>query len=313
MPARREVVPAVLAGERLDRAVSLLSGRPRSEVADLIASGAVAVGGRIATTRSRRLREGEVLELDLPEVPTGDPLEPDPSVDVPVVAVDDEVIVVDKPAGLVVHPGAGRDRGTLVQGLLARYPDLRDAAEAPGADPRRPGIVHRLDKGTSGLLVVARTVAAYRSLTAQLASRQVERRYLALVWGELEGERGVIDAPLSRAASDRTRITVAASGREARTGFQVRARFTRPAALTLVTCRLETGRTHQIRAHMAALGHPVVGDARYRGRAIEGLGRPFLHAGHLAFVHPASGERRAYDSLLPHDLEGVLARLREDR
>jgi len=222
------------------------------------------------------------------------------------------VIVVDKPAGLVVHPGAGRADGTLVQGLLARFPDLRDAGMAPGADPSRPGIVHRLDKGTSGLLVVARTAEAYRSLAAQLAARQVERRYLTLVWGELEGERGVIDAPLSRAPADRTRIAVVASGREARTGFQVLARYSRPSVLTLLTCRLETGRTHQIRAHMAALGHPVVADARYGGRAFGGLGRPFLHAGHLAFVHPSSGLMCAYESPVPADLAAVLAGLTDD-
>ena len=312
MPTQREVVPAVLAGERIDRAVSLLSGRPRSEAAELVAAGAVLVGGRVATDGSRRLREGEVIELDLPPVLPDAELEADPSVDPPVVAVDDQVIVVDKPAGLVVHPGAGRDRGTLVQGLLARYPDLRDAGRAAGADPSRPGIVHRLDKGTSGLMVVARTAAAYESLTAQLAARQVERRYLALVWGGLEGERGLIDAPLSRAPADRTRIAVVASGREARTGFEVVTRFTRPAPLTLVRCRLETGRTHQIRAHMAALGHPVVADTRYGGRGIAGLGRPFLHAGHLAFVHPTTGLVCAYDSPLPSELDAVLAGLADD-
>jgi 23S rRNA pseudouridine1911/1915/1917 synthase len=312
MPRRREVVPAVLAGERVDRAVALLTGRARSDVAELIAAGAVLVGGRAATARSRRLREGEVIELDLAETGDGGELEPDPTVDVPVVAADDQVIVVDKPAGLVVHPGAGRPRGTLVQGLLARYPDLRAAGQAVGADPHRPGIVHRLDKGTSGLLVVARTAAAYRSLTGQLAARRMERRYQALVWGALEGDRGLIDAPLSRAPRDRTRIAVVASGREARTGFQVVARFSRPSSLTLVECRLETGRTHQIRAHMAALGHPVVGDTRYRGRTVPGLGRPFLHAGYLSFSHPTTGAVCAYSSPLPADLDAVLGGLSTD-
>jgi 23S rRNA pseudouridine1911/1915/1917 synthase len=306
------VVPAVLAGERVDRAVSLLTGRARSEVAELIATGAVLVGGRPATSRSRRLREGEVLELDLPEAGDGDSLEPDPTVDVPVVAADDQIIVVDKPAGLVVHPGAGRQRGTLVQGLLARYPDLQEASLAPGADLHRPGIVHRLDKGTSGLLVVARTAAAYRSLTSQLAGRLVERRYQTLVWGAVEGDRGLIDAPLSRSPRDRTRIAVVASGREARTGFQVVARYSRPVPLTLVECRLETGRTHQIRAHMAALGHPVVGDTRYGGRTVSGLGRPFLHAAYLSFTHPASGAPCAYHSALPADLDAVLGGLPTD-
>jgi 23S rRNA pseudouridine1911/1915/1917 synthase len=308
MVRRREEVPAVLAGERVDRAVSLLTGLSRAEAAELIAAGAVLVGGRAATVRSRRLREGEVIELDLPPAGPEVGLEPDPSVDVPIVDVDEDVIVVNKPAGLVVHPGAGRERGTLVQGLLASFPDLRDAALAPGADPRRPGIVHRLDKGTSGLLVVARTATAYRALTAQLGAREMERRYRTLVWGELPGERGVIDAPLSRSPRDRTRIAVVASGRDARTGFEVIARFRQPQT-TLVSCRLETGRTHQIRAHLAALGHPVVGDVRYGGRALGDLRRPFLHAGHLSFTHPASGERRTYDAALPDDLEAMLASL----
>jgi 23S rRNA pseudouridine1911/1915/1917 synthase len=308
-PLLHEVVPGVLAGERLDRAVAMLTGRARSEVAGLVAAGAVRVAGRVVTTRSRRLLEGDVVEVDLPESTLGVPVEADPSVVVPVVAVDADVIVVDKPAGMVVHPGAGQDRGTMVQGLLARFPDLRAAGLAPRADPRRPGIVHRLDKGTSGLLVVARTADAYVSLVRQLGERQVERAYLTLVWGEVVSERGLIDAPLGRASSDPTRMAVVATGREARTGYEVVARFTSPAALTLLSCRLETGRTHQIRAHLAAIGHPVAGDDRYGGQPVAGLVRPFLHAAHLAFLHPARGERQAYDAPLPADLDEVRGQL----
>ena len=308
-PSLHEEVPAALAGERLDRAVAMLTGRPRSEVAGLVASGAVKVAGRVAKTRSRRLREGELVEVDLPASTVGAEIEPDPSVEVPIVAFDAEVIVVDKPAGMVVHPGAGQVRGTMVQGLLARFPDLRAAGSAPRADPSRPGIVHRLDKGTSGLLVVARTADAYTSLVEQLAERQVERTYLSLVWGEVASERGLIDAPLGRASADPTRMAVVATGREARTGYEVVARYTSPSTMTLLSCRLETGRTHQIRAHLAAIGHPVAGDERYGGAPVAGLARPFLHAAHLAFLHPTTGLRQAFDAPLPADLEDVRSHL----
>jgi len=211
------------------------------------------------------------------------------------------VIVVDKPAGVVVHPGAGQRSGTLVQGLLARFPELADVG-----DPARPGIVHRLDKGTSGLLVVARTPPAHASLVAQLASRAVDRRYLALVWGRMEAGRGVVDGPVGRSSADPTRMAVSARGRPARTRYEVVQRFREPIELTLVECRLETGRTHQIRVHLAAIEHPVVGDARYgRGRPPFAMSRPFLHAARLAFDHPADGRRCQFHSPLPADLESI--------
>ena len=301
----KETVPAALDGERVDRVVALLTGLARAAVADLVDDGAVRVDGRAVRTRSRRVAEGEVLEVDVPVAGPAEACPPDPAVTVPVVHADDDVIVVDKPADLVVHPGAGHATGTLVQGLLARFPEL-----AAAGDPMRPGVVHRLDKGTSGLLVVARTPAAYAGLTAQLAERGVERVYLALVRGHFEAAAGVIDAPIGRAQSDRTRMAVSAAGREARTRYRVRTTFEQPEALSLVECRLETGRTHQIRVHLAAVDHPVAGDARYRGsRRLEDLHRPFLHATHLAFDHPASGRRLTFDSPLPPDLEAVLAHL----
>lgn len=297
-------VPAALAGERVDRAVALLTGLPRSTVADLVAGGAVRLDGSEVTSRSRRVAEGERLEVDVPDASGDDaPCPPDPAVDVPVVHADDAVLVVDKPPELVVHPGAGNATGTMVQGLLARFPELADVG-----DPERPGVVHRLDRGTSGLLVVARTPAAYTSLTTQLATRSVERRYLALTKGRFEAPSGLIDAPIGRAARDRTRMAVSGEGREARTRYHVQRTFTGPAdeALSLVECQLETGRTHQIRVHLAAVGHPVAGDARYRGRPLPGLDRPFLHAHQLAFDHPSTGERVAFDSPLPPDLVAVL-------
>lgn len=299
-------VPATLAGERLDRAVALLTGLSRAAVAELVEAGRVRLDGEAVRLRSRRVREGEALEVDLPAADTTGPCPPDPSVEVAVVHVDADVIVVDKPAGLVVHPGAGHRSGTLVQGLLARFPEL-----AGVGDPARPGIVHRLDRGTSGLLVVARSSRAYTSLVAQLASRRVERVYVALVWGHPDAPEGVVDAPIGRALRDRTRMTVAEGGRAARTRYRVLAAYREPAPVSLLECRLETGRTHQIRVHLAAIGHPLVGDERYRGaRAPLRIGRPFLHAAELTFDHPATGARVRFASPLPPELASVLGRLR---
>ena len=211
--------------------------------------------------------------------------------------------MVDKPAGLVVHPGAGHAAGTLVHGLLALYPDIARA----GAH-ERPGIVHRLDKDTSGLLLVARTPEAYRSLTRQLKARTITRRYLALVWGHLDAPRGVIDAPVGRSARTPTRMTVSTRGRDARTSYEVMEEFATPAPASLLGCVLDSGRTHQIRVHLAAIGHPVIGDDRYGGRrqSPANTRRFFLHAGHLAFEHPATGQRVELDSPLPPDLQSVL-------
>lgn len=301
-------VPAALAGERVDRAVALLTGLPRSEVAALVATGAVRIAGRSVTSRSRRVAEGDELEIDLPD-PAAALAGPvaDSSVDVVVVHADDAVIVVDKPAGLVVHAGAGHPTGTLVHGLLARFLDL--AAIGTG-EPARPGIVHRLDKGTSGLLVVARTAPAYDALVEQLRRRAVERVYAALVWGSVEAPAGLIDAPVARGVRDPTRMAVSAGGKEARTRYRVETRYTDPAPVSLLECRLETGRTHQIRVHLAAIGHPVVGDSRYRGaRAALDLPRPFLHAARLSFDHPATGERLSFSSPLPADLQVLLDQL----
>ncbi|HEX2273815.1 MAG TPA: RluA family pseudouridine synthase [Acidimicrobiales bacterium] len=300
-PTALAEVPPALDGERLDRVVSLLWGLPRSRAAGLVAAGEVRVDGAPATVRSRRLVSGEVVEVDLPEREEAGSLVPDPDVAVPVVAADDHVIVVDKPAGLVVHPGAGHSTGTLVHGLLARWPEV-----AGVGDPSRPGIVHRLDAGTSGLLVAARSPLAYSSLVAQLAARTVERRYLALVWGWLEAPAGVVDAPVGRAARDRTQMAVSAGGREARTQYRVAGRYDDPVPVSLLECWLETGRTHQIRVHLAAIGHPLVGDSRYGGaRPSLPVGRPFLHAFELGFDHPATGARQRYTSPLPPDLEDV--------
>jgi 23S rRNA pseudouridine1911/1915/1917 synthase len=299
----KETVPRALDGERVDRVVSFLTGLPRSDVADLVAGGRVRLGGTTVDTRSRRVAEGDVVEVDLPAATDDSPV-PDPSVDVPVIYADDHVIVVDKPAGLVVHSGAGQREGTLVHGLLHRFPDL-----AGVGDPQRPGIVHRLDKGTSGLIVVARTPAALAALTAQLKRRDVERRYLALVLGDVAEGKGIVDAPVGRSARQPTRMAVTARGRAARTRYEVLERYTDPVPATLLECRLETGRTHQIRVHLAAIGHPVAGDTRYGRADALAMNRPFLHAHELAFDHPADGSRRRFQSPLPDDLEQVRERL----
>jgi 23S rRNA pseudouridine1911/1915/1917 synthase len=309
-------LPGALDGERLDRAVALLSGASRREVNDLLDAGKVSIGGQVTVSHSRKVRTGEIVALDSP-VPPGQPEVPaaDAGVDVAVVWSDDQVIVVDKPAGMVVHPGAGTREGTLVQGLVARFPELAALAEAADTPEARlrPGIVHRLDKGTSGLLMVARTPEARTELASQLARRQVGREYLALVLGRVESDAGLIDAPLGRSDRDPTRMRVQAGGRAARTGYRVEARHQQPLPTTLLRCRLETGRTHQIRVHLSSIGHPVVGDDRYGPRRIEGgmslpPGRVFLHAAILSFDHPLSRQRLTFSSPLPEDLAGVLER-----
>jgi 23S rRNA pseudouridine1911/1915/1917 synthase len=302
---RREEVPEALAGERLDRVVSMVAGVSRAEASALVAAGEVLVSGQTVTSRTTRVQAGDVVELDVPEPdPTGG-LEADPSVAVPVVHQDEHLLVVDKPAGLVVHPGAGQRTGTLVHGLLAHHPEV-----AGVGDPARPGIVHRLDKGTSGLLLVARTPPAYDALVAALAARDVHRRYRALAWGHVEAARGLIDAPIGRSAREPTKMAIDERGKEARTRYAVLHRYDEPAAVTELACELETGRTHQIRVHLRSIGHAVVGDVRYDGaRQSLPMPRPFLHAEALELAHPITGAPLALRSPLPDDLAEVLARL----
>ncbi len=302
----KEVVPRALDGQRLDRVVALVTGCSRAEAAGLVDEGAVLVGGHAVTSRSHRVIEGDDLEVDVPERPAQVELAADGDVSVTVVHQDDDLLVVDKPAGLVVHPGSGQATGTLVNGLLARYPEIRTVGQAD-----RPGIVHRLDKGTSGLMLVARTERAYETLVAMLAAREVDRRYRTLVWGTLGSPTGMIDAPIGRSSRDRTRMAVTVTGKPARTRYEVVRTFHEPVEVTELRCRLETGRTHQIRVHLASIGHRVVGDGRYGGeRQSLPMARPFLHAEQLGLDHPVTDEPLEFRSPLPADLAAVLASLR---
>ena len=304
---RRWVAPEALA--RLDQGLCAELGVSRSRVSAWIAEGRVWVDGRAVAKAGERLRAGAVVEVEIPPpAPTGLIAE---DIAVPLLFQDVDLVVVDKPAGLVVHPAKGHASGTLVNALLHL---LGGESEDPDA-PERPGIVHRIDKGTSGVLVVARTPEAHEGLARQFADHSAERRYLALVWGELRGDRGTVDAALGRHPRDRLRFAVVKSGgKRAVTHWE---RLGTVAVgrrvVNLVSCRLETGRTHQIRVHLTHLGHPLVGDPLYGpGHALpgfEGLDHQLLHAERLGFVHPRSGERLTFVSPLPDDFRAVLTAL----
>ena len=298
-------VPSALAGERLDRIVALLADVSRSTAAAAIAAGGVRVDGEVAPSGKVRLDEGVLVEVDPSTFPTVSMPTGDPDVVFGIVYVDDDIIVVDKPPGLVVHPGAGNPDKTLVNGLLHRFPELAAVGE-----PIRPGIVHRLDAGSSGLLVVARSDDAVQGLIGQFAAHSAGRRYDAVVWGHPDAPHGIIDAPIGRDPSDPLKMAVVVDGKPARTEYEVLGRFVAPAQLARLQCRLETGRTHQIRVHLTAVGHPLVGDPVYGDRRTTlGLTRPFLHAAELSFDHPVTGERMTFTSPLPPDLAAFLATL----
>jgi 23S rRNA pseudouridine1911/1915/1917 synthase len=294
VPAAR--VPDDAAGTRLDRFLAGLDAVGTRAVAErLLAAGKVTVDG-VARPKSHRLEGGEQVEFEAP------PAQPAPAfeaIDVPVAYEDEHLLVVDKPAGLVVHPGAGWRTGTLVHALHGRI--------AGGDDPERPGIVHRLDRDTSGLLVVARTEEAYRLLQAMVRGRELERRYLALVRGRPRSRRGTVEAPIGRDRFEATRQSLDSdTPRDAVTHFELAGQH---GEYALLEVRLETGRMHQIRVHLAAIGLPVVGDPTY-GVADERLERQFLHAAGLALDHPITGERLELESPLPPDLQRFLASLR---
>jgi 23S rRNA pseudouridine1911/1915/1917 synthase len=305
--ARRvtEEIPASLDGVRIDRVVSLIADISRSAASALISAGGVTVNGEVVAAGKEKMTKGQTITVDIAQA-TGPALpEPDSSRTLDVVYSDEDVIVVNKDAGLVVHPGAGNQAGTMVNYLLAAYPEIAQVGES-----MRPGLVHRLDAGTTGLVAVARTQAAYDSLVEQLSSRTVTRVYSVVVWGLPVSAHGVIDAPIGRDQRDPTRMAVVVDGRPSRTHYVVEQKFHVPKECALVECRLETGRTHQIRVHLASIGHSVVGDPTYSGvRAGLRVGRPMLHARELAFNHPRTGERHTFTAPLPADFSALLATL----
>ena len=288
-------VPPEAEGERLDVLLAETLGS-RARAQRLSAAGQVLVDGAPAQKRLL-VTPGQEIEVD--ETDNRPAPVPAQGMDVPVVYEDDAVLVVDKPAGLVVHPAPGH-RGTTMVELLA--------GRAAGGEAERPGIVHRLDRETSGLLVVARTEDAHRTLKRELEAREIEREYVTLVEGRPPARTGTIDAPLGRDRRRRTRRSSDSDdARPAVTHFAIEEELP---GFTLLRVHLETGRTHQIRAHLLAIGHPVAGDPEYGTPGQLGLERQFLHARRLSFTHPASGKRAEFASALPDDLAAVLARLR---
>ena len=293
-------------GQRLDRAVALHLDLPRNQIQEWIRSGHLTLDGVLCPKPGHLVRAGERVAWDPPQ--RGDSRVEAEAGELRVLFSDDDLVVLDKPAGLTVHPGAGQSTGTLVHRLLAAFPEM-----AGVGGPGRPGIVHRLDKGTSGVLVVARTPEAYRALTADFAARRVEKRYLAIVHGTPKSLRGTIEAPIGRHATERKRMTVRADGRPATTRYRT---IASAAGLALVELELLTGRTHQIRVHLKHLRHPIVGDstygeARHRelavapGRTVRSFPRPALHAWRLGFTHPRTLARMRFEAPLAEDMRAL--------
>jgi 23S rRNA pseudouridine1911/1915/1917 synthase len=293
-------------GERLDRAIAgHFSDISRSYAAALIEAGAVLVNGRVAGKPGQRLKAGDQISIEMPAPRPSDLAAED--IPLNVVYEDADMLVIDKPAGMVVHPAPGHSGGTLVNALLARLPGL----ELDMGDEARPGIVHRLDKDTSGLIVVAKRRAAHDNLSRQMAARAMLKEYVAVVAGRLDPPSGVIDAPIARDPRDRQRMAVVPHGRAARTRYATEHDFGR---YTQIKAVLETGRTHQIRVHMASLGHPILGDPVYGKRTLKdaaalNLTRQFLHARKLGLALPSTGEWREFTSSLPPDLQEAADRL----
>ncbi len=306
MSARHElVVSADEAGVRIDRYLtSVLAGESRSQIQRLIKDGKVTIGGRTVAA-NRVVRDGDTIAVEIPEPVSAAP-EPE-DLDLDIVYEDSDLIVVNKPAGMVVHPAAGHARGTLVNALLHEVKDLSGIG-----GELRPGIVHRLDRGTSGLMVVAKNDRAHAELARQFHDREVEKEYVALVWGVVQAGRR-IDLPIGRDPSDRKKMS--ARARRARSAATRVTGALHMPGVTLIHVAIATGRTHQIRVHLSEIGHPIVGDAVYGGlrrrvpgdlRPLLALDRPFLHAGRIVFHHPGDGRKMEFEAPLPADLQSVL-------
>ena len=297
----KKQMPKEYEGQRLDKALSLiLSNKSRTNILKMIENGDILVND-MKQKASYKIKEGDIVSINDVEVkPLGIEKE---NLNLDIVYEDDDVLVVNKPKGMVVHPGAGNNTGTLVNGLLYEVDDL---AGINGVE--RPGIVHRIDKDTTGLLMVAKNDEASLALTEQLSKHECKRTYVALVYGEIKENRGVINAPIARSPIDRQKQAVVKNGREAITHFTVLKRYK---GFTLIECRLETGRTHQIRVHMEYIGHPLVGDKKYGRRKIIGDQGQFLHAKTLGFIQPKTKKYLEFDSELPKYFTDFLETLEE--
>lgn len=287
-------------GERIDKALSSVQSEwSRTQIGNWITEGIVKVNGETVKAKYK-VKVGDLVEVDVPEAEPLDVIAE--NLDLDIVYEDADVLVVNKPKGMVVHPAPGHMTGTLVNGLMYHCKDLSGINGV-----LRPGIVHRIDKDTSGLLMVAKNDAAHESLVNQLVNKTVTRKYTALVHGHIAHDKGTIDAPIARDQKDRQNQAVVDNGKHAVTHFQVIERF---GDFTLVECRLETGRTHQIRVHMKYIEYPLVGDPKYGPKKTIDFGGQVLHAGILGFDHPASGEYIQFEAPLPADYEQLLNDLR---
>ena len=289
-----------VAGERIDKALATIQeGWSRSQVGNWLDEGAIKVNGTDVKAKYK-VKEGDVIEVDVPEVEDLEIVAEELNLEI--VYEDADVLVVNKPRGMVVHPAPGHTSGTLVNGLMHHCKDLSGINGVA-----RPGIVHRIDKDTSGLLMVAKNDVAHESLVNQLVEKSVTRKYTALVHGHIPHDKGTIDAPIGRDQKDRQKQAIVDNGKHAVTHFQVIERF---GNFTLIECRLETGRTHQIRVHMNYIGFPLAGDPKYGPKKTIDFPGQVLHAGILGFKHPVTGEYLEFSAPLPEDFENVLTELR---
>ncbi|WP_235347493.1 MULTISPECIES: RluA family pseudouridine synthase [Acidithrix] len=299
-------VPESCVGLRLDRALSTLTGCSRALAGSTIDNGQVGIDGKLATSRSTKLSSANVITFPatLLEGVEDIPIEADGSVDFDVIYADEDIIVIDKPANLVVHPGVGNPSGTLASGLLFRYPEIVGIGS-----PLRPGIVHRLDRPTTGLMVVARSALAYDLLVGQLSNHSVERRYLALVHGVILPPSALLEGPIGKSTRGFGIMSVSAQGKWARTHYSRLAILSLGDEIySLVDCSLETGRTHQIRVHLSSHGFPIVGDVVYGSKYDFGP-RVFLHAYELSFLHPRTNEEVRFSAPAPLDLQELISQM----
>ncbi len=295
---RHARVDTALHGQRLDKVLAMLAPEfSRGHVQNLVEAGHVRLDGQVCTHNARKLRVGQQLQLAL--VPTAESQAFRPlAMALAILYEDEHLLVIDKPAGLVVHPAAGHWSGTLLNGLLAHH---AEASRLP-----RAGIVHRLDKDTSGVMVVGKSLPAVTALVRDIAARTVQRQYRAIAWGEMADSARRVDAPIGRDPVQRTRMAIVSSGRPAQTDIE---RMAVRDGFSALQCRLHTGRTHQIRVHLASLGQPLVADAVYGGRPALGLQRQALHAVRLAFVHPVDGQPMSFDCAPPADFAAAWSQL----